>query len=115
MSRIRIPYDDLPRQAAWVAETLASAFTVPTRMPTLVKRPTPPEPEASPTLLDLLDALPPRAVEAADEVPCASPRLRQLMMRSGALPPVSKLAMKRRQLKAEREAAIRTSSATSRE
>lgn len=64
MTRARIRFDDLERQRAWLAEALASPFAVATRPPVLVKRPKPPEPEVGPTLLDLLDAMPPRVVDA---------------------------------------------------
>lgn len=104
-SRVKLPHNDLAAHARWVAETIVAPFTVPTRLPSLTKAP-PPEPEPpQPTLLDLLDAMEPRPIEAApaveDECPaCAEPGIWRLLR--GVIAPPSPLALKRQRLKVER-------------
>jgi hypothetical protein len=107
MARLRIRHDDVDRQRAWIAEVLASAFTVEVEPPVLTRRPKTEPNDPGPTLLDLLAAMEAPAPVADDDVPCACPELRRMMLRSGALQPLTPLALKRRRLAAERAAAAR--------
>jgi hypothetical protein len=104
MKRPSLPADDLAAQAAWLAEAVAAPFHTPRVLPRLTRpRPKPaPLPEPEPGLLALLDAALPPATK-----PRAGERVEDLLARhfEGVIIPPSPLALRRRELRRQREAA----------